>query len=278
MELPAAIEHVRGAIVQIIYTISDLPREVLEELGATGPVFSRPFGSGFLVSAAGYVITAKHVLDRIEDFAITYREDGKHYVGIGFAYPSEERNGVILRSNFRSIPFEVAGTDERNDLALLHVKANPFALPAPQRLSSQGQIFEPRVAVLDPGRPSDGTAVAVSGFPLDQPVLITTAGHVASAWAADVASDPSLDEGDDYAPDIADRFILDVQTNTGNSGGPAFELEGGAVIGVLINNLLTNLVGEHTLLGVNANRGELTPARFVIELMEQHGVAPATPT
>jgi S1-C subfamily serine protease len=215
MELPGAIEHVRGAVVQVMYTISDLPPEVLDELGTSRPVFSRPFGSGFLVSADGYAITAKHVLDRIENFAIDYREDGRHYVGIGFAYPCEQRNGVVLRSNFRSIPFEVAGTDERNDLALLRLKANPFGMPERQRLSSQGQVFEPRVAALDPRRPSDGAAVAVSGFPLDQPVLITTAGHVASAWAADVEDAPSLDEEDEHGIDIADRFIVDVQTNSG---------------------------------------------------------------
>jgi S1-C subfamily serine protease len=269
--LPETIERTRGAIVQVMYTIDGLSQEALEELRARGPVFSQPFGTAFLVSTQGYAVTAHHVLTEIEQIEINYRDEGTHYRGLGFPYPNEERQGLVLRSNYRSIPFEVVGTDERNDLALLRLLANPFAMSASGRRSSKGQVFEPQVAILDPRRPTDGAAVAVSGFPLDQPWLITTSGHVASAWAADVGDEPNLDDAD-YQPDIADRYVIDAQTNTGNSGGPVYLIDSGAVIGVLINNLLANLVGEYTQLGVNANLGELVPVPYVVELMERHGV------
>ena len=181
MDLPHVIDQIRGAIVQITYTIDGLSRETLLELGADGAVFSRPFGSGFFISDAGHVITAKHVLDGIEEFAISYADEGQHHVGIGVAFPNVEGPGVQHRGTFRSIRYKVVGTDDRHDLAFIQVAKNPFAMPKRQRTSTRGQILEPTVAVLDPTRPRDGTPAAVPGYPLDQAALVTTTGHIASA-------------------------------------------------------------------------------------------------
>lgn len=278
MKLADVIDQIRGAIVQITYTISGLSHDTLLRLGADGAVFSRPFGSGFFVSDDGHVITAKHVLDEIENFAIDHREEGRHYVGVGVAFPNVEGNGIQRRGTFRSIAFETVATDDRNDLALIRVVRNPFKMSEYDRTSSQGQILSPSVAVLDTLRPRDGTAIAVSGYPLDQASLVTTSGHVASSWAVDIKNQLIRDGAGDYEPtDIADRYLADVQTNPGNSGGPAYSLDTGAVHGVLIQNMLTAIVGD-SLLGVNANLAELIPAQCVAMFAAAHGVSVRTLT
>jgi len=272
VELPDAINQIRGAVVQITYTISGLSHEALEDLGADGAIFSRPFGSGFFISDRGHVVTAKHVLDDIEDFAIDNRDEGQHYVGIGVAFPNIEGHGVQRRGTFRSIAFDVVGTDDRHDLALLRLVRNPFAMSRQDRTSSQGQLLEPSLAVLDATRPRDGASAAISGYPLDQAALVTTAGHIASGWAVDIKNQLISDGAGGYEPtDIADRYLADIQTNPGNSGGPAYSLGSGAVLGVLVGAILTHVVGDSSLRS-SANLAEVVPAQFVVELAAKHGV------
>lgn len=272
IHLPDVIDDVRGAAVQMTYTISGLPHETLLGLGADGAIFSRPFGSGFFISDAGHVLTAKHVLDDIEDFAIDYRDEGQHFVGVGIAFPSLEGRGVQRRGTFRSIAFETVGTDDRHDLALIRVVRNPFAMPKQDRTSSQGQIFEPSVAMLETTRPRDGAPIAVSGYPLDQAALVSTAGHIATGWAVDIRNQLIPDGSGGYqSTDIADRYLADVQTNPGNSGGPAYSPDSGAVLGVLVGAILTPVIGDSSL-RASANLAQLVPARYVVELAAQHGV------
>jgi hypothetical protein len=118
MRLCEAVDHIRGAVVQITYTVSGLAHETLVELGADGAVFSRPFGSGFFISDAGHVITAKHVLDEIDNFAIDYGEEGKHSVGVGLAFPNQEGEGIGHRGTFRAIAYEVVASSERHESGL----------------------------------------------------------------------------------------------------------------------------------------------------------------
>jgi S1-C subfamily serine protease len=279
MKLNDVIDEIRGTVVQITYTITGLPHELLVELGADGAVFSRPSGSGFFISDAGHVITANQVIDEIKEFAIDYPE-GNHFIGVGLPFPNEERKGVGLRGTFRSIKFEVLDTDERNDLALLRPVDNPFAMPPQKRRSSRGQALEPSVAVLDESRPHEGVPVAISGFPLDQAALVTTAGHLASAWLVDIKGQLIPDGMGNYKPsDIADRYLADVQTNSGNSGAPAYLIESGHVIGVLKGALTTTVVGNDEL-RTSANLAELVPARYVAELAVRNQVVvrhPANP-
>lgn len=272
MRLQEVIEEIRGSIVQVTYTISGLPHDTLDELGADGAVFSRPFGSGLFISDAGHVITAKHVLDEIDNFAIDYSGEGHHIVGVGLAYPNEEGEGVQWRGTFSVIKFDVVATDERNDLALLRLVRNPFLMSEQRRTSSHGQVLQPSAAVLDTTRPRDGTRAAVSGYPLDQAVLVTTAGHVASAWSVDITNQLIPDGAGGYgSTDITDRYLADIQTNAGNSGGPAYRVETGAVIGVLIKPLMTSVIGDSSL-QTSANLAQLVPARYVADLATRNGV------
>lgn len=244
VQLPDAIDQARGFVVQVTYTITGLPYSRLRQLDARGAVWSVPVGTGFVVSDAGWIITAKHVVDCLPTIQ-TQVPEGQHIVGAGFAHQSK------LPGTFRVIKFDVVATDARNDIALLKLRTNPFTLREEERRSSSGDPIALGVAQLRTARPRDGTAIAISGYPLMESVLVTTAGSLASAWSVDFQDALAPDGQGGYKPaDIADRYLADVQANPGNSGGPAYQLVDGAVIGMLVATRLTPVEG---LLGVSTS-------------------------
>jgi hypothetical protein len=148
MELADVIDTVRPCIVQIAYTITGLEEYRLQELNSRGAVYSKPVGSGFVLTDKGEIVTAKHVLDDIERFAARVPEGG-HIVGAGFAYPNAEGHGVRRRANFRIIKYEVVGTDDRNDL---WPSGTVSPGPPPIRPSSKWAMVTLR-ETLEPGGP-----------------------------------------------------------------------------------------------------------------------------
>src|SRR3954454_4655170 len=104
MDLPDAIDHARGCIVQITYTITGLSLQRLQRLDARGAVWSVPLGTGFVIHDEGWVITAKHVIDGVAATAANVPE-GQHIVGAGFAYDGA-RPGT-----FRVIKYDVVAVD-----------------------------------------------------------------------------------------------------------------------------------------------------------------------
>ena len=133
-------------------------------------------GSGFIVSADGYIVTNDHVIAGAESI-------------------------LVILDQGRSLTAEVIGRDPKTDLALLKIAADdlPFVEFATQ---------EPRVG--------DWVVTIGSPFGLGQTV---TAGIV-SARGRDLGAGPY------------DDFIqIDAPINRGNSGGPAFNLDG-EVVGV----------------------------------------------
>jgi S1-C subfamily serine protease len=265
VELPDAIDQTRGFVVQVTYTITGLSHSRLRQLDAHGAVWSIPVGTGFVVSDEGWIITAKHLVDFLPTIQ-TRVPEGHHIVGAGFAHKSR-RPGT-----FRVIKFDVVATDARNDIALLKLRTNPFTLGEEERLSSSGDALLLDVAQLRPARPRDGTAIAISGYPLMESVLVTTAGSVASAWSVDYQNALVPDGQGGYKPaDIADRYLADVQANPGNSGGPAYQLADGTVVGMLVATRLTPVEG---LPGVStsADLGILIPVDVIARFASHHGV------
>ena len=92
--------------------------------------------------------------------------------------------------------------------------------------------------------------------------MVTTAGHVANAWAADVAQSPT--------PTSADLYILDLSANPGNSGGPVYRIADGSVVGVCIQIKLARLEAGV----INAGLAVARPAKYVAELMAANGLSP----
>ena len=134
-------------------------------------------GSGFAISADGYIVTNNHVVDNADKVTVVF-DDGKEMTA------------------------KVIGIDEKTDLAVVKVDGVtdlPFA-----KLSD----VEPRV----------GEWVVAVGNPFGLGGTVTAG--IISAIGRDIA-------GSSYG----DFLQIDAAVNTGNSGGPDFNLQG-EVVGV----------------------------------------------
>lgn len=110
-----------------------------------------------------------------------------------------------------------------------------------------------------------------------EPVLVTTSGHIASAWSVDFKDALVSDGEGGYVPvDIADRYLADVQTNPGNSGGPAFALLDGTVVGMLVQTRLASLEGLPNK--TPADIGVLIPSTTIVSFAAQRDVTIPTIT
>ena len=146
--------------------------------GGGGPVPQRPrqaAGSGFVVSADGYIVTNNHVIDGATKVKVSFDDQ-------------EEVDATIV------------GTDARTDIALLKIE------PKKPLTVVTFADKEPRV----------GEWVLAVGNPFGLGGTVTAG--IVSALARNI--------GGPY-----DYMQIDAAVNHGNSGGPAFNLEGD-VIGV----------------------------------------------
>ncbi len=134
-------------------------------------------GSGFVISADGYVVTNNHVIEDATKIEISFDDGSKHEA-------------------------QLVGTDSRTDLALLKIDSD--------------KTFEFVEFAVSDVRIGDWVVAVGNPFGLGGTV---TAGIV-SARGRDLGSGPY----DDY-------LQIDASINRGNSGGPAFNLQG-RVIGV----------------------------------------------
>lgn len=136
-------------------------------------------GSGFFVSADGYVVTNNHVVEGGEAYTVIL-DDGTEFEA------------------------ELVGTDPRTDLAVLKV-------------DSEAREFT-YVEFADDSAVRVGEWVVAVGNPFGLGGSVTAG--IVSARGRDIGAGPDYD------------FIqIDAAVNRGNSGGPAFDLEG-RVIGV----------------------------------------------
>ncbi len=134
-------------------------------------------GSGFLISADGYVVTNNHVVENAEDVTVVLDSGDEHEA-------------------------EIVGTDPRTDLALLKID-DVNDLPYVEFSDDEARIGEWVVAV--------GNPFGLGG---------TVTAGIISARGRDIA-------GNNYG----DFLQIDAAVNRGNSGGPAFNLDG-KVVGV----------------------------------------------
>jgi S1-C subfamily serine protease len=119
--------------------------------------------------------------------------------------------------------------------------------------------------------PRDGEAIAVSGYPLEHPALITTSGIVASAFSIDVAEreDPACPRM--TIPDVADAYVADVAANPGNSGGPVYLEESGEVISVCVSFRIATAEAEGVdPFSYNSGLTTVVPFRYAAEVLARH--------
>ncbi|GAB3783241.1 hypothetical protein GCM10028818_40800 [Spirosoma horti] len=200
--LPKSIDEVKKCVVKIT--------------SASGT------GSGFFVSEEGYVITNFHVVEG------SYTGPNS-VVQVDLASANLVNENVSIMGNFTQIEGVVIDVDTYHDLALIKLRVNPFKGGVQPIVSYNGvdsKIYygKPKLS----RKPLvDGQAIAVSGYPLNQPVLITNSGVVASIFGQNAYKTPPGD-----FPDHA--YFADVQINHGNSGGPAYLAQTGEIIGVAV--------------------------------------------
>ena len=210
MSFASLIEQVSPAVVSIeaegrvdsanAPDMSQLPpqfREFFERFGGMPdqPRERRAQGSGFFISADGYVVTNNHVIEGAD----TIR---------------------VVLTDGRSLDATVVGTDVATDLALLRVgeEDEPFAYVELER-DLNIRVGDWVVAV---GNPFGLGGTATAG-------IISATGRQMGAAQA-----------------YTDFLQIDAPINRGNSGGPAFDLDG-KVIGV--NSAIISPTGGNVGIG-----------------------------
>jgi S1-C subfamily serine protease len=267
MDLPDVIDAVRPCVVQVFAAIRDLT----DGQGARSDIAARiarnPYpgslvyilGTGFFVSEEGHVVTAAHVIDGAVAVSDAW-PDNEVIIGFGLAV----RTGNQLQQ-FAFLGGEIIRGDRTYDLALLRTQDGiPFAQPF--QADDGGELEIPHAAArIRPNIPRDGTPIACSGYPLNEATLVTSQGVIASAaWL------PSPDATTTQWP----RYLGDIQTNPGNSGGPVYDATDGVVLGVLVAGWQAPITeaGAQTPLGADAGISVIVPSRFLIGFLMRNGV------
>jgi serine protease Do len=185
------------------------PLERFNNIFGSGPRVSNSLGSGFIIDAAGIVVTNNHVIDGADDVEVAL-SDGRVFAA------------------------EVLGVDPVTDLAVLRIETDE-ALPS-----------------VDFGD-SDGARVG------DWVIAIGNPFGLGGSLTAGVVSARGRDAGGVYD----DYIQTDVAINTGNSGGPLFDMDGN-VIGV--NTLILSPTGASV--GISLSIPSNIVTRVVAQLQE----------
>jgi serine protease Do len=254
--LAFVIDRMRPSIVQILAQHS-------------GARDNRVLGTGFIIHADGYVLTAKHVVEAARAL------NSAAELHVGLAVPNIDAP-ISIRASFEFSAVEIVEEDSRHDLALLRITNNPFVsgrTPGVSRTADGGTAINAMwgLAPLNLTRPRDGDPIVVSGYPLAYPTLITTAGIVASAW--DMNTMEVVPEGapSGFAmPDIKDSYLADVAVNPGNSGGPVYGQEDGAVLGVCVAFRIAEAGAGGMPLRYNSGLSIVVPIAYGVELLGRH--------
>jgi serine protease Do len=259
MDLATAIKRVQPGIVQITLRAHGFPR------GGTIPQptnLTRALGTGFVISLEGHVVTANHVVEEGSKILESIQSEIK-MLSIGFAYPNTQQ----MRGNFTLMDFDLIETDKIHDIALLKLKSKEIP---PMFGNAPSLKLEPVILNLD--RPEDGVAIGISGYPLNQSVLVTNGGFMATSWAFDLQELKSPGTPEFYRKlDIADSYLTDINVNPGNSGGPVYLASDGSVIGVCVAYLPTPVrddKGGVTNYYYNTGLAVVVPSRYVSDLLK----------
>jgi S1-C subfamily serine protease len=275
-DLPQAIEFVRPSVVQVVALLRANPNPAQPFAMPVTPI-KIPLGTGFLVNEDGYVITARHVAEAIQQIQF----DGQKHLEVALAFPNVENykasggEMISIRGAFTLFESRVVEEDARHDLALLKLENNPFGCNVPAIISGGPGLLH-KAAVLSPTRPREGERIAVSGYPFGSPVLVTTSGNLASAWTDDTeyVQVPGAPQGFKM-PDVADSYLADMHVNPGNSGGAVYSVEDEAVIGVCVAFHTAPVMNGDQIAGplsYNSGISIVVPIPYAIDLLKKHNL------
>jgi len=167
-------------------------------------------GTGFVVGDGNLLVTNAHVVTRPT-------EDDASDISLVVYTPGASGQDSVRR-------LEIIEVDKAHDLALLRFEGG--AVPA---------------LALGPAQPvREGQMVAFIGFPLGSNLGLSPVTHrgIVSAITAVALPSPSARQLDNRAikalkEGVFDLLQLDATAYPGNSGGPLFDAESGAVVGVV---------------------------------------------
>lgn len=251
------INKIRPCMVQIQANIEAPGVSPLEERSIAG--------TGFVVNTEGYIITNAHVVDGVQSYlaAVTATDKRACVAFAGDDY-YDEQDGTLHRRRFSSQPYQIVDIDRLHDLALLK-----SATPLNNLPYSGKRPINVSACVLSLNTPDEGTPVAISGYPLNIPSLVTQTGTVASNTFFDFKRAGVINKSVDY-------FLLDATVNPGNSGGPAYLPATGEIVGVIVAYRNAPVIENGTQsinLSQNSGLAMIIPTKYVIALLKKNNVA-----
>jgi S1-C subfamily serine protease len=280
--LARAIEKARPSIVQIALVTHHAPPTT--RAVTFDPIERFAMGTGVLIGTKGYVVTALHVVTAGRA-AIERRANGSLRLEVAIPYRNvDDPARVSARDCFALVQFDEVDEDVVHDLALLKLKTNPFHAKIPALARVNGVEFDNlqvSSATLDIARPPDGAGVAISGFPLGESSLVTTAGSLASVWSSTQTESPVPLPSQDWSPPVqSDTYLADLAANPGNSGGPIYLSKTGNLIGICVAIRLAPMRDQNgnpvTVDGQQLSYASgltvVVPARYIAELLDRNGV------
>jgi len=198
-------------------------------------------GTGFVAGDGNLLVTNAHVIERPGESA----NDGSLVV---FSRDSGEK-GRIRRA-------EVVELDRTHDLAVLRFEGNPLQ---PLELGKAGSVRE-------------GQSVAFVGFPLGGVLGFSPVTHrgIVSSITTVALPSPTARQLDDRTINrlregTFEMLQLDATAYPGNSGGPLFDEETGAVVGVV--NMVTLKGTRESALTNPSGISYAIPVEFVARLL-----------
>ena len=160
----------------------------------------RSYGSGFIISSDGLVLTCDHVVRRAQEIACYYR------------------NSERLRA-------KVVAHDEDLDLAVLQMQKENASFPTVRLGDSDLDVFE-------------GSAVGLCGYPLPAQFFRIGVGMDCSTSTGSVSAMRLGDRDENRSRNaVLQRHLA---ARPGNSGGAVFRIEDSKIIGVLALSLQDN--------------------------------------
>jgi S1-C subfamily serine protease len=190
------------------------------------------YGTGFVVSEDGYVVTALHVIRLAESRRYEIQASSKRMV-VCLNMPAQL---------YECKEVKVIGINEPDDLAVLKI----IPLKGAEKL---------RALQLTSEKPKEGTEVWAAGYPGEKHGTLVVA---SGTFSNQGMSDDALVK-DDPATHDEKLWFARMMVENGASGGPVY-LRNGSVIGVIVNRSK-----EQAVTG-------FVPAQHVIDLLARTGV------
>lgn len=266
LTLPEAIKRVRPAVVLIKVSVLSPPA------AGKQPQLVINTGTGFFLNDNAYLVTANHVINPDPPPGVSKAEMKRLSVHAYMDVTETDASGTNVKGLFKGGECEVIEEDERHDLALLRMVRNPFKGEIKKSTPSGEKPLKymPKAPVLLLDKPEEGAAIAVSGYPLEIPTLISTSGWLASQSVLDLG--PMLRREAKFVP-VDDVYMADITINVGNSGGPAYLVESGAVIGLCHASRVVP-IRDHPgrIVEYNTGLSMIMPSHYIVELAKKHNV------